>query len=311
MGNHQSSESITNIKNTVITDIQNTMKSNFTSTFKSTTKNTCSQTATNQIKTGDIDLDGGSKLTITNEMKLSLKCSLEQANEQDMQTNIISSLSAAIEKNLDAELLKKLDQKAESSLGSMGNTQSSTTKTDVENTSYTNINKLIDITVKTEVTIETILEAKQEAYNSIEVGKITMKGGSEFTLGNSLNAFLDSKIITKAVNSVINKIADDTIIEEHVKTNTKETVEVKQDTKSKGIGEVFESIGKMVGNIFSGAAMGAMGPLIIIIVVILVGILLYKLSSSSSQPQQYQQYPPYLPQQFPQQQFAPKNPYQP
>jgi hypothetical protein len=199
----------------------------------------------------------------------------------------------------------------------MGNTQSSSTKTNVENTSYTNISKLIDITVKTEITIDTILDAKQEAYQSIDIDNITAKGGSEFTAGNSLNAFLDSAIMTTAVNKVINKIADDTIIEEHIKTKTNETVEVKQDTKSKGIGEVFESIGKMIGNIFGGVATGAMTPFIIIIGIILVVIILFKLMGSSN-PKQFSPYPPqqfspYPPQQlspYPPQQFSPYPPQQ-
>ena len=299
MGNHQSSESITNIKNTVITDIQNTMKSNFNNTFKTTTTNTCEQTITQITTVQNLTVTGKCKVNITNQAKGDLKCKLQQASTQDIQSNIVSSLSAAIEKNLDAELLKKLDQKAESSLGSMGNTQSSTTKTDVENTSYTNIRKLIDITVKTEIINDTIIDAKQTLFQQIEAGNISASGECEVNIGNIGISFLESEIISTAVNNVINKIADDTIIEEHIKTKTKDTVEVKQDTKSKGIGEVFESIGKMFGNILGAAT----GPMVIVIIGIVLVIIIFKLVGSSN-PQQ--QFPPYLPQQFPPQQFPPQ-----
>jgi hypothetical protein len=290
------------------------MNANFSTKFSSKTEANCEQTSSQTIQADRLVIENANGVKIGNVANAKIKCGLEKASAQDLQSNIVNSLTAAIEKNIDEAILKQLDQKAKSELGSIGGDQDISTTTKLDNTTINNIRNKINLEVKTELSDETLLSAKATALQDIRFDEgITITNSSNIEITNVAESFLDSQIVSKIVNNIVNKLVDSEIVSEHLGIKTTDSVETTQVAETTGFGALFESIGKMVGNIFGGLASGAMTPFMIIIGIIIVFMVLFKWMGSSQpqpqpqpQPQQYMQYPYYppppyyLPQQPPQ-----------
>ena len=138
-----------------------------------------------------------------------VKCKLLQASADNLKNDIVNSLTAAIEKKLDADVLSKLEQDIFNQLDLFANNkQTSDTNTDIESKT-TNIRNFINNTINTNISNTAIMEARSKIID------IEIQQSEDIKIINLAKAFLDSEVITKVINTVINKLLDSLLIRNH------------------------------------------------------------------------------------------------
>jgi hypothetical protein len=198
-----------------------------------------------------------------------------------------------------------LNNDATSQLGSIGNSQSSSTTTKIESTSITNIRNKISNEIETKITDEMIITSKQTLSQHLTYKDIDATDSVDFNISNNATAFLKTKSISDTTEKIIAAVVDSQVVKESIEAKTKAENEIIQKATAGGFAELLESVGKMFGNILSGG----LTPIIIIVSVVII-IVLFFLFRPSSQPPPYgmppppygmpQQPPPYgMPQQPP------------
>lgn len=303
MGNSQSSEQTTKIKNEMITQINTEVSNIFSNSFSSENQNTCMNSIDQLISVdGDLEITGNNVL-ITNKAKASVECMLEKSSTQEIQQQISNSLMTAVEKVLGNDTMNKLEQEAKTQLGTLfGNTNDAKTSTDVENKTITDIKTGVLTTVENKITSKVISEAKIFMKQVIQLkGKLKISG-NDVTIKNEADSFLKAGQISNEINKLINLAVNSNTVTEKIEAQNKVVNDTTQKATSTGFAEIFESIGKMFSSIFTGL----MGPGIIIVGIIILTMIMksmmsrqsgqpYSLSSSSQPYPQYpyQPYPPY------------------
>lgn len=271
------------MKQKLITDITKEMNITFSNTFKSSTSNIC-----DQIIVSVVNIKGGmfrnnKVVNIGNSANVTMDCSLEQTNAVDLQTNIVSALEAAIEKKIEGEFLEKLKQNVETELGSSSSKSTIKSGSDNDITIEDKFKNTLTFLVESELTIDTIQEAKQDIVFGINLEDVFYEDNEEVNIINSITTFLQSKIIASSINRVVSTIVDTQSVQAQIESKIKQETDITQEVKNKGFGGLLESAGKMIGNIFGGL----LTPLIIVIVIIIAIVVVFKFISSKEQKQQF------------------------
>jgi hypothetical protein len=271
------------MKQKLITDITKEMNITFSNTFKSSTSNICDQTIVSVVNIKGGMFRNNKVVNIGNSANVTMDCLLEQTNAVDLQTNIASALEAAIEKKIEGEFLEKLKQNVETELGSSSSKSTIKSGSDNDITIEDKFKNTLTFLVESELTIDTIQEAKQDIVFGIHLEDVFFEDNEEVNIINSITTFLQSKIIASSINKVVATIVDTQSVQAQIESKIKQETDITQEVKNKGFGGLLESAGKMIGNIFGGL----LTPLIIVIVIIIAIVVVFKFISSKEQKQQF------------------------
>jgi hypothetical protein len=141
-----------------------------------------------------------SKVIDSMKMNNIVKCKLLQASADNLKNDIVNSLTAAIEKKLDADVLSKLEQDIFNQLDLFANnTQTSDTNTDIESKT-TNIKNFINTTINTNISNNAIMEARSTIIN------IGIQQSEDIKIINLAKAFLDDgKLTQEEIDAIFKK----------------------------------------------------------------------------------------------------------
>ena len=283
MGNSQSASVINKIKQELETEIHKEMNTTFNNTYETKTVSECSSTVINSMTMKKLMIYKTKGFRMSNDAVVTMKCKLQQASAAELKNDIASALTAAIEKQVQTDVLSKLNQDATSELGGVGNTQSSSTTHDIEGNTFTDIKNFVTTTINTTITNTAIMEAKSTVINDFDFGEGVFAIDSEdVEITNLAKVFLESEVVSTAVNAVVNKIVNSPAVTEHIEAKVKTETDTTQKAKSEGLAGIVDSIGGIVSSIF-----GAFWIIPIFIILLVIGGIAYKMSQS----QQQQPYP--------------------
>ncbi len=242
------------------------------------------QTQTQEF--GDITVSGGSSATLSQEQaaKLDFTCLQQDKIQNDVIQKMADTLDQAFKENTSTDLMSKLDAniKQKTAADTTGfpwggaNTNSDvkqTTNVNVKNTTANNIKSVIENSVSASFKNSNIQECIAVIIQNqkIKAGNVTVTDKSEFAVYQLQNADLLAKCIQTAdiATKVVSDVAAYAGLSMEIKKDTKSiaesAVKTEQDTTQKGIlggvAGVVDSVGGLLGNVFTGLGMGLLAPL--------------------------------------------------